>query len=71
MNDELIAGLKCRLGVELIRTSRPREGWALYREGLRMAQKKGIALARLLLVLPGAGSAARLGRRAVAKLFPA
>jgi glycosyltransferase involved in cell wall biosynthesis len=71
VNDEHIAGLKCRLGVELIRAGRSGEGWALYREGLRGAQKKATALAHLLLVLPGAGSAARLGRRAVARLFPA
>ena len=69
-NELRLADLKCRLGIERVRQGR-REGWALYREGLRGTRWKPASLARLLLLVPGAAWAARLGRRAVAALFPA
>jgi glycosyltransferase involved in cell wall biosynthesis len=50
------------LGLELVRAGRFKEGWTLYREGLRAAPRKSTVVFGLLLLFPGVPTALRLNR---------
>jgi glycosyltransferase involved in cell wall biosynthesis len=65
-NEERLAELKWRYGLDRICRGELREGWRLYSEGLRATRYKSRALSRLLLVIPGVPAAAQLWRSSFA-----
>ncbi|OFW07744.1 MAG: hypothetical protein A3H27_12730 [Acidobacteria bacterium RIFCSPLOWO2_02_FULL_59_13] len=62
-NGARIAETKWRLGLTLMREGKRAEGWPLYLEGLRDAERKSAALLRLPLMVPGINAAVQFGRR--------
>jgi glycosyltransferase involved in cell wall biosynthesis len=62
LNCGRLLDLKSRLGIELVRLGRTREGWALYKEALRTAPRRGRMLLRAILLVPGAAALLRLLR---------
>lgn len=62
-NNERLSQMQRIYGMELLRSGRKREGWALYRAGLTLARNKPRALVRLLSLVPGASQLARFARR--------
>jgi glycosyltransferase involved in cell wall biosynthesis len=53
MNVEGLATMTWRRGLELMRAGSFREGWRMYQSGFRLTRRKGAALLRLLLIIPG------------------
>lgn len=62
-NAARLAQAKWRLGLDLMRIGKVKQGWRLYREGFRSAQRKWPALFLLPLAIPGVITVLRLGRR--------
>jgi glycosyltransferase involved in cell wall biosynthesis len=61
-NEERLAELKWRYGLDRICRGELTEGWRLYREGLHATRHKSRALSRLVLLIPGVPAAAGLWR---------
>ena len=62
-NAHYVAEQKWRLGLELLRKRRAREGWQLYWSGIREAKSKFSALVRLPTAIPGVANAFHALRR--------
>jgi hypothetical protein len=61
-NAERLAEAKLRLGLELLRLGRMKEGWTHYREGLREAGNKLRGILMLPLAVPGVMRLLAMGR---------
>jgi glycosyltransferase involved in cell wall biosynthesis len=64
-NEERLAELKWRYGLNRICQGELREGWRLYRDGLHATRHKSRALSRLVLLIPGIPAAAQLWRSSI------
>jgi hypothetical protein len=64
-NSLRLSEAKWKLGLDLVRGGRLRDGWNLYREGFQSSPQKWMAALGVLLLVPGVPTAVRVKRRIV------